>query len=167
MRHQFLLIDTTIFMQNFREASILWDRGFAFIYFRCINWKIAEILVMKGSERVKIDLRHEDGLLTAYLSGELDHHTAAEMRERLDAAALSGRCRRLVLDFSGISFMDSSGVGLIMGRYRLVQSLGGQLTVQGASPRLERMIRLAGLDKLPIWDSEHTTERTDDRETHQ
>lgn len=100
-----------------------------------------------------IDLKHEDGTLTARLSGELDHHTAGEMREKIDTAALSGRCRRLILDFSGISFMDSSGIGLILGRYRLVQTIGGQLTVQGASPRLERMIRLAGLDKLPIWES--------------
>ena len=62
------------------------------------------------------------------------------------------RAGRLVLDFSGLTFMDSSGVGLILGRYRLLRSLGGAVTVIGASPRLERMIRLAGLDKLPIWE---------------
>ena len=45
-------------------------------------------------------------------------------------------------------------VGLIMGRYRLLRSLGGTIVVTGASPRLERMIRLAGLDKLPIWEDQ-------------
>ena len=100
---------------------------------------------------MQIDLNHENGTLTARLAGELDHHTAGEMRHQVDTAVLSGRCQRLVLDFSGITFMDSSGVGLIMGRWRLMQNLNGRLTVQGLSPRLERMIRLAGLDKLPIW----------------
>ncbi len=100
---------------------------------------------------MQIDLNHENGTLTARLAGELDHHTAGEMRQQVDTAVLSGRCQRLVLDFSGITFMDSSGVGLIMGRWRLMQNLNGQLMVQGLSPRLERMIRLAGLDKLPIW----------------
>ncbi|MBQ8683857.1 MAG: STAS domain-containing protein [Clostridia bacterium] len=116
---------------------------------------------------MKIDLKHEDGTLTALLTGELDHHTAGDMREKIDAAALSGRCRRLVLDFSGISFMDSSGVGLIMGRYRLMQTMGGSLQIQGAGPRLERMIRLAGLDKLPIWPENEKNERKNDHETHQ
>lgn len=98
-----------------------------------------------------INMDMNNGVLTVHLAGELDHHTAAYMRERVDSAVLSCRCRELVLDFSGITFMDSSGVGLIMGRYRLMQTLNGQLTVQGLSPRLEQMIRLAGLDKLSIW----------------
>ena len=58
--------------------------------------------------------------------------------------------------------MDSSGIGLIMGRYRLMASLEGQLRLAGVHPRMERMIRLAGLDRLPIWN-----ERNDIVETHQ
>jgi len=113
---------------------------------------------------MQVEFTKEDGVLTALLSGELDHHGAGAIRGRIDAAALSYRCRLLVLDFSGISFMDSSGIGLIMGRYRLMLSLEGQLRLQGVSGRLERMIRLAGLDKLPIW---NTQERKEHHETHQ
>ena len=91
--------------------------------------------------------------LTAWLSGELDHHAARELRERIDAEAERGRYKRMVLDFSGLSFMDSSGIGLIMGRYRLMNTLGGTLRVRGASERMDKVMRLAGLDKLGILES--------------
>lgn len=95
---------------------------------------------------VKTDYR--DDTLTALLQGDIDHHTAAAMREAIDKAAEGSLPKRLVLDFSGVSFMDSSGVGLIMGRYRLIRSMGGSLTVTGASPRIQTMMKMAGLDLL-------------------
>ncbi len=101
---------------------------------------------------MQLELTREGGNLSAALIGELDHHAAADLRQRIDAAVLSCRPRRLVIDLSRLSFMDSSGIGLIMGRYRLMVSLGGEVRLSGTSPRMERMIRLAGLDKLPIWD---------------
>ncbi len=104
-----------------------------------------------------------DGQLTVALKGELDHHAAGQIREKIDNAVLSHRCQRLVLDFGGLSFMDSSGIGLIMGRYRLMLSLGGKMVVRGATPRLETVMKLAGLEKLPIWDKQ---ERKEDHETH-
>ena len=111
---------------------------------------------------MQLELTRQDNTLTAHLIGELDHHGAGEVRERIDTAVLQQRCRRLLLDFSGLNFMDSSGIGLIMGRYRLMTSLGGTLTVRGASRRLETVIRLAGLEKLPIWEQ---TERKNVYET--
>ncbi len=111
---------------------------------------------------MQLKLTQQGDTLTAALVGELDHHGAGEVRDNLDTAVLRTRCRRLVLDFSPLTFMDSSGIGLVMGRYRLMQSLGGSLTVSGTNPRLERMLRLAGLEKLPIWDD---TERNNAHET--
>lgn len=113
---------------------------------------------------MQLELTRQDDELTARLIGELDHHGAGEVRERIDTAILQHRCRRLNLDFSGLTFMDSSGIGLIMGRYRLMCSFGGGLIVQGASQRLESVIRLAGLEKLPIWGQ---TERKTTNETTQ
>ena len=74
--------------------------------------------------------------VTASLSGELDHHTARLMREQIDAAVGRSPAKVLRLDFSRIGFMDSSGIGLVMGRYRLMQSRGGRLVVTGVSERL-------------------------------
>ncbi len=116
----------------------------------------------KDMTMMQLKLTQDGEKLTASLIGELDHHGAGEVREGLDAAILRGRCRQLVMDFSALTFMDSSGIGLVMGRYRLLRSLGGTLRIDGTSPRLERMLRLAGLEKLPIWGD---TERKNANET--
>ena len=68
---------------------------------------------------VTLEVTNEE--ITAYLSGEIDHHSAVELRRRIDESVLSGTPERLILDFSGVTFMDSSGIGLIMGRWRLMQ----------------------------------------------
>lgn len=87
---------------------------------------------------------------TVWLTGELDHHAARQLRQQVDLAVERTRPQRLRLDFSDVSFMDSSGIGLIMGRYRLMQLEGGSLSVTGASERLRKVMRMAGLDKLGI-----------------
>ena len=93
----------------------------------------------------------EQAVTTVYLAGELDHHNAAPLRERVDDMVQKRHPKLLVLDFSGITFMDSSGIGFVMGRYKLMLSMGGHLQVRGASPRMEKVMRLAGLERLPIW----------------
>lgn len=93
-----------------------------------------------------------DGI-TAWLSGELDHHTAARMREQVDRAVEGSAAELLRLDFSGITFMDSSGIGLVMGRYRMMLARGGRLLVVGVSDRLLRVMKLAGLERLPVWEN--------------
>lgn len=101
-----------------------------------------------------VQLEHRESELIARLSGELDHHSARSLREQVDAAVEQSSIRRLRLDFQEVTFMDSSGVGLVMGRYRLMHVLGGTLTVSGTSERIRQMMRMAGLDKLPIWNGE-------------
>lgn len=86
--------------------------------------------------------------LTAFLDGEIDHHTAAELRESIDARAEQVRPSTLVLDFRDVTFMDSSGIGLVMGRYRMMQSLEGTVSVRHVSAHIRKVMILAGLDKL-------------------
>ena len=95
-----------------------------------------------------VKTEYRDDILTARLQGEIDHHTAAAMRETSDRTAEGCLPSRLVLDFSDVSFMDSSGIGLVMGRYRLIRSMGGELTITGTSPRIQAMMKMAGLDQL-------------------
>lgn len=97
---------------------------------------------------------YRDGELTVYLTGELDHHTAQKIREEVDGMTERLMPRQMWLNFADVSFMDSSGVGLVMGRYRLMQSLGGRLTVCETNDRIGGMMRLAGLDRLDIWESQ-------------
>ncbi len=86
--------------------------------------------------------------LAVAIAGELDHHNAAGLRESMDNELLTGGANNLIIDLSRLELMDSSGIGLIMGRYKLVNSLGGKLCVSGASPSVNKVIELSGLDKL-------------------
>ena len=97
---------------------------------------------------VTLEVTNEE--ITAYLSGEIDHHSAVELRHRIDESVLSGTPERLILDFSGVTFMDSSGIGLIMGRWRLMQEQGGHLLVQGVPISLRKVMKVSGLDKLGV-----------------
>lgn len=88
-------------------------------------------------------------MLTAYLDGEIDHHNAKNLRTRIDDAVNRQRPQTLVLDFRGVSFMDSSGIGLVMGRYRQMQQIkNGRLQIAGVSQQTAKVMRLAGLDRL-------------------
>ncbi len=87
-------------------------------------------------------------VVTALLSGELDHHSAKEMREAIDSAVELNMPTLLILDFKDVSFMDSSGIGLVMGRYRNLVKSGAELHITGATPQIYKMLKLAGIEKL-------------------
>ena len=88
-------------------------------------------------------------VLTAYLEGEIDHHTAPEMREAIDDALSSSEsCETLVLDFLDVSFMDSSGVGLVMGRYRYATTLGKKVRVDNLDDRNYKIMQMSGIEKI-------------------
>lgn len=87
-------------------------------------------------------------VVTAYLEGELDHHTAREMREAIDSAIELNMPTLLILDFNNVNFMDSSGIGLVMGRYRNLVKTGAQLHIVNTSAQIHKMMKLAGIEKL-------------------
>ena len=86
--------------------------------------------------------------LTAHLFGEIDHHSAKEEREEIDAMIFKTRPSILELDFSGVKFMDSSGIGLIIGRADVCRDIGCSVRVSGLSGSLKKLVRLAGIEKL-------------------
>ena len=86
------------------------------------------------------------GTLAAYLSGEIDHHSAQMLRQQIDAELSARMPARLIMDFGGVTFMDSSGVGLILGRARRMQATEGQLGVQQAPDSIKKMLDLAHVE---------------------
>lgn len=96
----------------------------------------------------KVTFTHAGDTLIAYLAGEIDHHTAQLLREQIDSQIAGSMPARLVLDFGGVEFMDSSGVGLILGRAKRMQAVEGQLTVQKAPPAVAKMLRLARIESI-------------------
>ena len=103
---------------------------------------------------VRLETGAEENCLTAYLSGEIDHHAAKNLRETIDSRAAAQKPQKLLLNFREVTFMDSSGIGLVMGRYRLMQELGGELRVTGVPSHIRKVMRLSGLDKLAVMEPE-------------
>ena len=97
---------------------------------------------------MSVQLSYKDGVLTARLSGEIDHHAAREMREAIDDTAEKVKPTCLRLDFTQVPFMDSSGIGLILGRVRLLQFWKGRVALTGLSPHLGKMVELSGIGTL-------------------
>lgn len=89
-----------------------------------------------------------DERLCVRLDGEIDHHTSTRLRTEVDEAIYLHTPRQLVLDFQDVTFMDSSGIGLIMGRYRILRPLGGEIILLRPAPHIKRILRLAGMEKL-------------------
>lgn len=95
-----------------------------------------------------VQLSYKEGVLTARLSGEIDDHIAKEMREAIDDTAQKLKPYCLRLDFSGVPFMDSSGIGLILGRVKLLRFWKGHVVLCGISQNLGKMVELAGISSL-------------------
>lgn len=93
-------------------------------------------------------INDENGEMTVELTGEIDHHTASHLRMRVDSALMQNRPDRLVLDFSGVTFMDSSGVGLVLGRYKKTNEMNCRLAVSGLNARDMKMMKMSGLQQL-------------------
>ncbi len=86
--------------------------------------------------------------LTVFLAGEIDHHNASVLRLEADEVIQQTLSPTVSLDFGEVTFMDSSGIGFVLGRYRIVESYGGSIEVINLSQRLYMMMKLAGLEKL-------------------
>ncbi|MGN0551269.1 MAG: anti-sigma factor antagonist [Acutalibacteraceae bacterium] len=99
---------------------------------------------------MNVQISCENGEMTAFLSGEIDHHTAREIRKDIDSKAESMHPALLKLDFGSVQFMDSSAIGLIMGRYRLMRLLGGYVKVVNVPRHLQRLIELSGVGALGV-----------------
>lgn len=86
--------------------------------------------------------------LFADLYGEIDHHSAVSIRQTIDAELFRLRPEMLILNLEGISFMDSSGLGLVIGRVKAAEHLGATVKVSGASAATMRIFSLSGLERL-------------------
>ena len=95
-----------------------------------------------------VDFILENDILTAFLRGDIDHHSAKIMREKLDFQIANIRPAVLVLDFKDVGFIDSSGIGLVLGRYKAMSAIGGEIKIENTSAYISRMLKLGGIDTL-------------------
>lgn len=95
-----------------------------------------------------IDMEVKRTVLIVRLQGELDHHTSDEIREQVSVAIEKFNIRHLVLNLKDLTFMDSSGLGVILGRYKQMKQFGGDLIVCSLTPSVERLFNMSGLFKI-------------------
>lgn len=86
--------------------------------------------------------------LIVMLPRELDHHVATEIREEVDAYLKAGALSEIDFDFSETDFMDSSGIGMIMGRYRILHLMGGKIRARKLNKQVFRIFRMSGLEQI-------------------
>ena len=96
--------------------------------------------------KFKEDLKN--GVLTIFLDGELDEKNAKETREFLDKSIREHRFERMVLDFTKVEFMDSTGIGILLGRYNKLKSEGAELCVTKVNGQIDKVFRISGLYQI-------------------
>lgn len=90
----------------------------------------------------------EEDTLIVELSGEIDHHITEKLRQDIDAEIVMCSTRDLVFDFTNVVFMDSSGIGMVLGRYKKVHSNGGRVTIRNAGRLVKQILDMSGVFTL-------------------
>lgn len=99
-------------------------------------------------DNAAVQLRRDNDVLIAAVSGEIDHHSAAGIRRAIDSEISAETPDKLVMELSGVSFMDSSGLGLVLGRYAKAREAGIEFSVSGAGERIMKIFHMAGLERI-------------------
>ncbi|WP_409289073.1 anti-sigma F factor antagonist [Peribacillus sp. SCS-26] len=95
-----------------------------------------------------MNLEIKDEILCIRLSGELDHHSAEELREKASAVIVEKNIKHIIMNLEELSFMDSSGLGVVMGRYKQIKQKQGEMIVCAISPPVKRLFEMSGLFKI-------------------
>lgn len=99
---------------------------------------------------MEITLIAKRRMVVARLQGEIDHHAAGEIRNEVERELKRTGAVNVAFDFGNVTFMDSSGIGMLIGRYKTVSALGGSLIIVDASDRILRMLQMAGINRLAV-----------------
>lgn len=103
---------------------------------------------------MQVKFSNKGSTLIVNIIGELDHHSAEYIREKVDAEMMKSTTKNVIFDFSKVSFMDSSGIGVIMGRYKNIQKLNGKAVIVNVSDHIRRVFDMSGLLRImPVYDN--------------
>ncbi len=101
---------------------------------------------------MELYIKRKNKTLIVKIYGEIDHHTSQEIRRKIETALEEVGGRNIIFDFENVSFMDSSGIGMMIGRYKQLHSFGGRISIYKANEKIKEIIRLSGLLYLiPIF----------------
>lgn len=101
-----------------------------------------------GEIKLYVDFNNMGNILVVKLTGELDHHSAEAVRNKIDDKIDGSIISKVILDFSNVNFMDSSGIGVVIGRYKKLSLKNGTLCITNAKESVKRIFELSGLFKI-------------------
>ena len=90
----------------------------------------------------------KDKLLTVEITEEIDHHIVEKIRRKVDDEITRYMPRKVIFDFSRVSFMDSAGIGMIIGRYKMMKLIGGEMEIININPNVKRILEMSGISKI-------------------
>lgn len=90
----------------------------------------------------------EDKLLLLEITEEIDHHTTEKIRRKADNEITRFMPRKVIFDFSNVSFMDSAGIGMVLGRYKMIKMLGGNLEIINVNKNVRKIFEMSGITKI-------------------
>ena len=96
----------------------------------------------------KFSLVRNGATLILHISEELDHHMAMQVSKTVDTQIEKGNLKTLIFDFTGMTFMDSSGIGMVMGRYKKMNYIGGKTYVAGVEEAVDRIFSMSGVYRI-------------------
>jgi stage II sporulation protein AA (anti-sigma F factor antagonist) len=104
---------------------------------------------------VQVKLRAKGETLVVQMRGELDHHAATGLRTEIDTRLAENKIKNVLFNFRDVDFMDSSGFGMILGRYKAVREKGGKVLACSLRPPVRRVFELGGLTtRIPVFGTE-------------
>lgn len=90
----------------------------------------------------------EEKILLVEFTEEIDHHTSERIRKRLDYEIQRFMPKRVIMDFKKVSFMDSAGIGLVIGRYKITTTYGGELEIENVNQKINKVFEMSGIHKI-------------------
>lgn len=97
---------------------------------------------------MKVTYNEKDKLLKIEITEEIDHHSSEKIRTRADFEIQKYIPKKLIIDFSKVNFMDSAGIGMILGRYKMITMFGGTMDMVNVTPNVKKVLEMAGITKI-------------------
>ena len=97
---------------------------------------------------MNIDYIKKDKQLLVEITEDIDHHVAEKIRRKIDEEITRYMPRKTVFDFSSVTFMDSAGIGMIIGRYKMMKLIGGSLEIVNVGTQTKRILEMSGIGKI-------------------
>jgi stage II sporulation protein AA (anti-sigma F factor antagonist) len=105
---------------------------------------------------MNVEFNSVNNKLIIRIDGDIDHHTCAEIRSQIDNEINKKNPKNIIFDMKNVNFMDSSGIGVVIGRYKLIMGNGGIAAMINVKPQIKRVYDICGLKKIiPIYENEN------------